>query len=466
MGPRHCPMTINIFTASHSLQQQTSSISNSDTNNRLNIQKKKESTNDRFTEESSTGAQMESKYFGGKSSESQAPSRTNSFADSWKKFLMASVRGGSAQTSNKVKTSGTQTFQMPVPNCRREEVDAFAELDLPSPDLTTAKLVPTSEKDWNSRKGQQPPPVSGTTLAAESFRKVLDSGFPPSRSIPVRKPFVNRRDFNKNIGRRVDHAQLPELRFILGDDLRVHKERNDELVAKQKPVSRATASNTIQEGTKSVSVEYVPPGISLFHVREAISIYGEIVGSFFKTGENGMTTCHIEFKSVEAKERALAARWIYVNGKQLSICRVDFPVTTIVRITNLSPETNANTVHSICMSYGNVESLQMTKDGAMDVCFSVSESPNMPKILGKLNEVTLNDRRWIAQPAPRLPKDLAKRLEGQKWVGLQLSNHIGNIKRQLQMKRIYLEDMEELHNAVMHMKESPNSGSHQSYATT
>ena len=68
----------------------------------------------------------------------------------------------------------------------------------------------------------------------------------------------------------------------------------------------------------------------------------------------------------------------------------------------------ANTVHSVCMSCGNVENLQTRKDGSMDVHYSIHELLNMPKILEMLNEVAINDGRWIAQPAPRLPQGLAK----------------------------------------------------------
>jgi len=218
-------------------------------------------------------------------------------------------------------------------------------------------------------------------------------------------------------------------------------------------LNQVKESNTILGGERSVRIEYVPRGITLFHLREALSIHGEIVGSFSQNGDNAMPTCYIEFKTKEAKERALSARWLFVNGKQLSISRSDCPATTIVRISNLSPQTTATTVHSVCMSYGNVESLQTRKDGSMDVHYSIHELLNMPKILEMLNEVAINDSRWIAQPAPRLPQGLAKTPEGQKWVGKQLSNYIGDIKKHLQLIRIYSEDMEELHNAVRHIKE-------------
>ncbi|KAH9290649.1 hypothetical protein KI387_034766, partial [Taxus chinensis] len=63
--------------------------------------------------------------------------------------------------------------------------------------------------------------------------------------------------------------------------------------------------------------------------------------------------------AAEDKERALSDHWVLVNGKQLSVCRVDFPVIMVC----------------------NMESLQMTNNGALDAHFSISESCNMTKIL-------------------------------------------------------------------------------------
>jgi len=488
----------------HSSEQKTESSPNN--TSITSIQKKHESANDQFTKKKFIRSQNLSKSFGNKS---QAHQRSNSCGGSLKNFLIACAPNEGDDNSNNLKNNSTEDVQIAVPNDSSEENDDFAELDYPSTDLQSvklafrpsnnlltdathhvqipvpnrwseenddfteldspstgsqsAKLATAIEKGSFSRKEQRPSANSEATLSEESFCKVLDSVSTSSRSIPARKPSVN---FEKNGGRTVDNAQFPELRFTLGDDQRVGKVKKDELARKQKSINQVKESNTILGGERSVRIEYVPRGISLFHLREALSVHGEIVGSFFQNGDNAMPTCYIEFKTIEAKERALAARWVFVNGKQLSICWSDFPVTTIARITNLSSETTATTVHSVCMSHGNVESLQIRKDGSMDVHYSINELPNMPKILEMLNEIAINGSHWMAQPAPRLPQGLAKTPEGQKWLGKQLSNYIGNIKKHLELMRIYSEDMEELHNAVMHIKECPKLVSNESFSTT
>lgn len=474
----------------HSTGKQTgSSASNTSI---TSFKKKRESKKDRFTKERITRRENLSETFGDKS---KAHHRNNNSSGSLKNFLIACAPNEDDDNSNNLKTRATQDVQVPVPNDSSEDNDDFAELDYPSTDLQSTelafkplnnlltnatqhaqtllpngwseendnftelyssstgsqsvKLATAIEKGSSSRKERRPSANSEATLPEESFCKMLGSVPTSSRSIPARKPSIN---FEKN-GERVDSAQFSELRFILGDHQKVGKEKKDELAGKQMSLNQVKESNTILGGERSVRIEYVPRGITLFHLREALSIHGEIVGSFSQNGDNAMPTCYIEFKTKEAKERALSARWLFVNGKQLSISRSDCPATTIVRISNLSPQTTATTVHSVCMSYGNVESLQTRKDGSMDVHYSIHELLNMPKILEMLNEVAINDSRWIAQPAPRLPQGLAKTPEGQKWVGKQLSNYIGDIKKHLQLIRIYSEDMEELHNAVRHIKE-------------
>lgn len=474
----------------HSTGKQTgSSASNTSI---TSIKKKLESKKDPFTKEKITRRENLSGTFGDKS---KAHQRNNNSSGSLKNFLIACAPNEDDDNSNNLKTRATQDVQIPVPNDSSEDNDDFAELDYRSTGLQSTelafkplnnlltnatqhvqmllpngwseenddftelyssstgsqsvKLATAIEKGSSSRKERRHSADSEATLPEESFCKMLGSVPTSSRSIPARKPSIN---FEKN-GERVDSAQFSQLRFILGDHQKVGKEKKDELAGKQMSLNQVKESNTILGGERSVRIEYVPRGITLLHLREALSIHGEIVGSFSQNGDNAMPTCYIEFKTKEAKERALSARWLFVNGKQLSISRSDCPATTIVRISNLSPQTTATTVHSVCMSYGNVESLQTRKDGSMDVHYSIHELLNMPKILEMLNEVAINGSRWIAQPAPRLPQGLAKTPEGQKWVGKQLSNYIGNIKKHLQLIRIYSEDMEELHNAVRHIKE-------------
>ncbi|KAH9306163.1 hypothetical protein KI387_010567, partial [Taxus chinensis] len=442
----------SLFKNKHSTKQQTASSSNNP-NSATNIQKQHRRADDHFMKATFTKVQMDTKCTGSNLFERQKPNRSDGCIDYHKKILQVPGRGG--QISNSARSISPNHVQMLAANNRSKEYGAFSEQDSPSIESETRKISTAIDRIWSSNKKQQPSAVSGARMTGESLQGVRDF-VPYTKMTPEREKVANRRDFLKHGGQRFDNSQCAAPNFVVRDDLRVEKEKKKEIARKQEPIYQVKESNAIRGGEKSVFIEYVPRGITLLDIRKALSIYGEIVGCYLRPGESGMPGCHIEFKAAEDKERALSDRWVFVDGKQLSVCRVDFPVTMVVRITNLGPETAVKDVHSICMSYGNMESLQMRDNGVLDAHFSISESRNMPKILEKLNEVTLNNSRWIAQPAPSLSQCLAETPEGQEWVGKQLSNHIGNIKKQLQLKRIYLEDIEKLHGAIMHIKECPN----------
>lgn len=85
---------------------------------------------------------------------------------------------------------------------------------------------------------------------------------------------------------------------------------------------------------------------------------------------------------MESKERALAAERIAVKNCHLpvqgvqspKIRDVQSPENIAVRITNISIETTDPAIHAMCMSCGHVSGLARTKEGAVDVMFSVKDS--------------------------------------------------------------------------------------------
>lgn len=78
----------------------------------------------------------------------------------------------------------------------------------------------------------------------------------------------------------------------------------------------------------------------------------------------------------------------------------------------------------------------------------------------RLNDVRINDCQWSAQLLPKnTTNSVISSSDARQGVGSQISNLMTDLKRQLQMKRVHLEDLENLHHAIFHLKEC-SSASH------
>lgn len=73
-----------------------------------------------------------------------------------------------------------------------------------------------------------------------------------------------------------------------------------------------------------------------------------------------------------------------------------------------------------------------------------------------LNDVCLDDCQWSAKLLPEFGQNLRSKVSGSQWLaGSQISNFIGTSRKQLRMQQIYLEDLEELHHAILHLRDEP-----------
>nr|XP_010914539.1 uncharacterized protein LOC105039917 [Elaeis guineensis] len=169
-------------------------------------------------------------------------------------------------------------------------------------------------------------------------------------------------------------------------------------------------------------------------------------------------------ESVESKERALGAERITVKNchlpvrgvRSLKIQGAQSPENVAVRITNIRIEITEPAIHSICMSCGHVLGLARTEEGAVDVMFRVKDSSTAQTIVKRLNDVCLDHCQWSAQLLPEFGQNLRSKLSDSQWsTGSQISNFIGASQKHLRMKQIYLEDLEELHHAILHLRDKP-----------
>ncbi|PRQ21676.1 hypothetical protein RchiOBHm_Chr7g0241871 [Rosa chinensis] len=159
-----------------------------------------------------------------------------------------------------------------------------------------------------------------------------------------------------------------------------------------------------------------------------------------------------KLESVEASKRPFLADEVSVNCFDPSPL-VDKEAVSI-RIANINSETTDSAIHSMCTSYGCLEGLVRTKEDAVDAFFSVEDNADIDSIVAKLNDTVMNDHEWSAKLHHRdsTPAVMSKESNGNFNVGLHLSRQLAEVKRQVIMKTVCIEDLEYLHNALVHLE--------------
>ncbi|KAF3789786.1 hypothetical protein EJ110_NYTH17674, partial [Nymphaea thermarum] len=205
----------------------------------------------------------------------------------------------------------------------------------------------------------------------------------------------------------------------------------------------------------AIIVEKVPLSITLKQLKQAVSIFGEIQSSFVRSCDNGLCRCHIEFKSFESKASAITAGCVSIESRLLPIYDLPVSLYAAVRIHNINLGTAEPMVHSVCTSCAPVRSLIRSSDCTVDVHFSLKDDADIPGILIKLNNVEMDGCRWLARLVDNdaLPPVT---LEDSSWrIESQIGSLILDIRKQMQLKCVYLEDLEELHDAIVHLTDCP-----------
>lgn len=84
---------------------------------------------------------------------------------------------------------------------------------------------------------------------------------------------------------------------------------------------------------------------------------------------------------MDARDKALAAKSVQLDGSHYSIFRVNPLKTSVVRLSNIGTEANVTQVGATCELFGRVTEIISRCDGSVDVYFQSMEVENMPKIL-------------------------------------------------------------------------------------
>ncbi|GMI69859.1 hypothetical protein HRI_000655200 [Hibiscus trionum] len=164
-------------------------------------------------------------------------------------------------------------------------------------------------------------------------------------------------------------------------------------------------SALVKNPTKTVKLKHLCGKINLQQLKEALAFCHSNISNIF-LGSTSFVV-YVEFEKEDAKERALAQQSIIVSGEKLSILRIDAPMTTAVRISNIKPNSK---IREICSSYGQVKYLAKRTMGVVDVHFKLAEWPNMLNIVNSLNGIEVDENRWLAQPAPVFPLAILRAL--------------------------------------------------------
>ncbi|KAK9020207.1 hypothetical protein V6N11_054697 [Hibiscus sabdariffa] len=166
-----------------------------------------------------------------------------------------------------------------------------------------------------------------------------------------------------------------------------------------------TPSALVKKPTKTVKVKHLSEKISSQQLKNALAFCHSNISNIFLGSTSSVV--YVEFEKEDAKERALAQQSILVSGVKLSILRIDAPMTTVVRISNIKPNSQ---IRTICDSYGQVKYVAERTMGVVDVHFKLAEWPNMLNIVNSLNGIEVDGDRWLVQPAPVFPLAILRAL--------------------------------------------------------
>ncbi|XP_034227170.1 uncharacterized protein LOC117636662 isoform X4 [Prunus dulcis] len=149
-----------------------------------------------------------------------------------------------------------------------------------------------------------------------------------------------------------------------------------------------------------------------------------------------------------------------ISSKDVSSERDDQEEVTI-RITNINSETSDSAVHSMCKSCGSLAGVVRTKADAVDALFSVKDNMGIQSLIRKLNQMVVNDHKWSANLHSRdsTPAVTSKQINANCDLGLDISHHLGDLRSQISVKTVCIEDLEYLHNALLHLEAQPDRSS-------
>ncbi|CAM6108227.1 unnamed protein product [Calypogeia fissa] len=222
------------------------------------------------------------------------------------------------------------------------------------------------------------------------------------------------------------------------------------------PTGRENGSKTSSNDTYLVAVEGLPYPMPISAVEKMLSAHGSVSRSELAREEGGTYSAHIEFKTEEARDSALASHRVYLGGRWCRITTGEPILTTVVRLSNIG-NASENVVLQKCGKVGRVDNIVQRKEGVVDVYYHPSERRNMRKILDRLGDINADFKRWHANLAPKCTlEEIRNSAEIQDWVEVQKDKLLDNLTGAMKSMLIDLEDLRELIDAER--RDLPNTG--------
>ncbi|XP_039127334.1 uncharacterized protein LOC120263481 [Dioscorea cayenensis subsp. rotundata] len=151
-------------------------------------------------------------------------------------------------------------------------------------------------------------------------------------------------------------------------------------------------------------------------------------------------------ESVEANKRAVTAQRSTPAKYSL-----DAPEYFIIRISNISMETTEPSIYSMCMPCGYVAGLSRTKEDAAEVAFKVKDKVAAEGIVKRLSNVSANGCKWSAKLLPDHDQNSLNNAAPM-LMESKIPDVLRRFRKQFNMQRIYCEDLEDLHHAILHLR--------------
>ncbi|KAL0435951.1 UNVERIFIED_CONTAM: hypothetical protein Sradi_0303000 [Sesamum radiatum] len=269
------------------------------------------------------------------------------------------------------------------------------------------------------------------------------------------KKDASRREF---AGRPPSSDTRPRIKDIVANICRASPTSNSKLGGRS---HSSTADDTKKvtdiEKPNYVFIKNIGSTVGLSELVEAISVFGKVSGASFVTASNGLRCCKIEFEDVCSSGRAISVGKIEVGSQVFPVHACDAVDVVAIRIKNINEETSDCKIHFRCKSVGDFVGLARRSKDVVDAFYNVrNEKIHLDK-LQRLDNSVIDLNRWSAHLLTDNSEssEVSEHEEARQKLGVQIFEGLAKLRRQLNMKKVYLEDLQDLHASIVHIESRP-----------
>lgn len=211
-----------------------------------------------------------------------------------------------------------------------------------------------------------------------------------------------------------------------------------------------------------IVVENVPSTVDIYQLKKAASVFGVITTASMSSGPNKLGLCSLEFENLKSYGKAVSVGEIWLGDLNLPVRPLhESLLVTTIRICNVSAETSDVTIHSMCMSCGPLEGLVRTEKGVVVAIFVPKNNSDAEAILAKLNSTIVDECKWTAHVQASNITDVNVKAddcdEDRHKLGPEIASRLDELRFQVCMQKICVEDLTRLHLSIMQLERRPKS---------